>query len=125
MAAKHWRESGVTLLEQLENLEKDCLNAPYHCFGVHENCNDYFCNKKTTPENNATVDQLKSGGVFHEILNICNVYFASNVVSLLQDWTTNAAEELNNVIAKYLGNITRICFELPFHRFHRLQVENA
>lgn len=70
MAAKHWRESNVSTLEKLLNLEKDCLNAPYHYFGNHENCHDYFCKKSTTAASATTIDQLKSGGVFHQILNI-------------------------------------------------------
>lgn len=110
MASKHWRDSNVTLLEKLESLEKDCLNAPYHYLGSHENCNAYFCKKVTTPESAATIDQLKVGGVFHELLNFCNIYFASNVKSLLEDTTNNAAEELNNIIAKYLGKIAKTFF---------------
>lgn len=91
------------MIQKLDNLEKDCLNAPYHYFGNHDNCNQYFCKKTTTDQSNATIILLKSCGIFHEILNYCNIYFASNVKSLLQDQTNNAAEELNNVIAKYLG----------------------
>lgn len=106
MAAAHWRESDVNIIEKLQNLEKDCLNAPYHYFGDHDNCNKYFCKKTTTLKSAATIDFLKSGGVFHEILKLCNIYFASNVKSLLEDCTNNSAEELNNIIAKYLGNIT-------------------
>lgn len=48
------------------------------------------------------------GGIFHEILNYCNIYFASNVRSLIEDQTTNAAEEFNNVVAKYLGKKVNI-----------------
>lgn len=90
-------------LQKLENLEKDCLNAPYHYFGNHENCDKYFCQKTTTETSNANIALLKSCGLFHEILNFCNIYFANNVRSLIEDQTNNPAEELNNVIAKYLG----------------------
>lgn len=120
MASKYWRESNVTLIEKLENLEKDCLNAPYHYFGIHENCSDYFCKKTTTPQSVKTIDDLKSAGLFHELLNYCNIYFASNVKSLLEDFTTNAAEELNSVIAKYLGNShsQKIFLLVPLNRFY-------
>lgn len=103
-AAKHWRESNVDRLLKLENLEFDCLNAPYHYFGNHDNCSKYFCKKTTTKESNEKIALLKSSGLLYEIINYCNSYFASNVTSLLEDQTTNAAEELNNIIAKYLGN---------------------
>lgn len=91
-------------IQKLENLERDCLNAPYHYFGYHKNCAKYFCQKETNKEGIKTIKTLKSSGLFHEILNFCNSYFANNVTSILEDKTTNAAEELNNVIAKYLGN---------------------
>lgn len=93
----------MDILKKLEKLEEDCLNAPYHYFGNHDNCDQYFCKKKSTEESQSTIDLLKSGGIFHQILNYCNIYFASNVRSLLENCTNNAAEELNNVIAKYLG----------------------
>lgn len=100
----------MSLLEKLENLEKDCLNAPYHYFGCHENCDPYFCEKTTNDESESTIDLLKSGGIFHQILNYCNIYFASNVRSLIENCTNNAAEELNNVIAKYLGTSEKDSF---------------
>lgn len=104
----HWRESPLDRIKKLENLEKDCLNAPYHYFGDHKNCAQYFCQKKTTKESIRTIKTLKSSGLFHELLNYCNSYFANNVTSILENETTNAAEELNNVIAKYLGNTSTV-----------------
>lgn len=108
MAAKHWRESNKNITEKLRYLEKDCLNAPYHYFGNHENCNKYFCKRTTTKESIGIIDSLKSCGLFYEILKYCNIYFASNVKSLIEDRTNNSAEELNNVIAKYLGNMVKM-----------------
>lgn len=107
MAAKHWRESNLSMMEKLENLERDCLNASYHYFGNHDKCDQYFCTKVTTTDCNAKINLLKSGGMFYEIMNACNTYFASNVRSLIEDCTSNSAEELNNVIAKYLGNVVK------------------
>lgn len=89
-------------------LEHDCLYITYHYFGNHDNCNKYFCQKTTSAESGVTIDLLKSGGIFHEILNYCNIYFASNVRSIIEDFTTNSAEEFNNVVAKYLGNKVKI-----------------
>lgn len=108
MAAKHWRESNLDEIEKLENLERDCLNAPSHYFGNHDHCDKYFCNKKTTNDSIVTIAVLKSAGLFNAILNYCNIYFASNVKSLLEDCNTNAAEEFNNVVAKYLGDNSNI-----------------
>lgn len=91
-------------IQKLENLERDCLNAPLHYFGNHDHCDKYFCKKTTTDESNAKIDTLKSVGLFHAILNYCNIYFASNVRSLIENCTNNAAEEFNSVVAKYLGD---------------------
>lgn len=109
-------------VQKLENLERDCLNAPLHYFGNHDQCDRYFCNKKTTDESNAIIDVLKSTGLFHAILNHCNVYFASNAKSLIEDLNNNAAEEFNNVVAKYLGdddNIFRNPIETNNFNFRR------
>lgn len=108
MAAAHWRESNVGLVEKLTGLEKDCLNAPLHYFGVHDDCDEYFCNKITTQESIDVVNLLKSDGLFHEIMNLCQDYFCSNVKSLVANHTNNWAEEFNNLAAKYLGEINNI-----------------
>ncbi|KAG4067520.1 hypothetical protein HA402_005292 [Bradysia odoriphaga] len=112
-AAEYWRESTVDYIKKLEGLERDCINAPHHYFGIHDNCGRYFCQKTTTNTSKATYDTLKSSGIFHEILNYCKVYFASNIRSLLVDRTTNPAEEFNNLVAKYLGG-KRINYSLAF-----------
>lgn len=109
-AAKHWRNSNVTLLEKLVNLERDVLNAPLHCFGVHDDCADYFCSKESEPEAVELVSMLKSDGIFYEILNLCQTYFASSVPSLLLNYNNNYAESFNNLVAKYIGNISVVTF---------------
>lgn len=95
----------MTVLEKLVNLEKDVLNAPMHCFGIHDDCEQYFCSKTTEPEARENVELLKSSGIFYEILNLCHTYFASSVPSLLLNYNNNAAESFNNLIAKYTGII--------------------
>lgn len=102
-AAKHWRSSSVTVLEKLVNLEKDVLNAPMHYFGIHDDCESYFCSKETEPEARDHVASLKADGIFDEILNLCESYFASSVPSLLLNYNNNMAESFNNLIAKYTG----------------------
>lgn len=102
-ASKHWRNSNVTLLEKLVNLEKDIFNAPFHCFGIHDDCADYFCSKETESEATELVSMLKSDGIFNEILNLCQTYFASVVPSLLMNYNNNKAESFNNLVAKYTG----------------------
>lgn len=104
-ASKHWRESGEPLLEKLINLEKDVFNAPFHYYGIHDGCRDYYCSKTTEPEAREIVDMLKDESIFNEILNICQTYFGCTVPSLLLNYNNNAAESFNNLIAKYTGKI--------------------
>lgn len=102
-AAKHWRESDLSEIEKINALEDDIMNAPSHYFGVHENCKSYFCNKATDEAAIDTVNMLKYDGIYYEVLNLCQHYFAGNAKSLLANYTNNAAEEFNNLVAKYVG----------------------
>lgn len=102
-ASKHWREANINDIQKLENLEKDCLNAPYHYLGNHDKCQEYFCNKTTTPESQEIIELLKADGLFHAILECCNIYFAANAKSLLAGLNNNNSESLNNLIAMNTG----------------------
>lgn len=103
VAAKHWRESDLDSIEKINNLEEDIMNAPSHYFGVHDNCKSYFCDKTTAQCATDNLNLLKEDGLYYEILNLCQHYFAGNAKSLLENYTNNPAEEFNNVVAKFLG----------------------
>lgn len=103
-AATHWRAAAdLSLTQKIKNLEEDIMNAPNHYFGVHTHCKSYFCNKTTDPKAVDNLKSLKADGLYYEVLNLCQVYFAGNSKSLLENYTNNAAEEFNSVVAKYLG----------------------
>lgn len=103
MAAKHWNEVDITLGEKCTNLEKDCMNAPLHCLGIHDNCSEYFCSKTTTPEARERISLLKSAGLYYEILSLCQHYFANKAKSLLAGFDNNVVEGFNSLIAKTVG----------------------
>lgn len=105
MAAKHWNETSLSEEEKCYNLEKDCMNAPLHCFGIHDNCSEYFCTKSTTPQAREFVTALKNHGLYLPVLNLCQRYFANNAKSLLAGYNNNVAESYNSLIAKYTGKI--------------------
>lgn len=102
-AAKHWRDSDKTLNEKIRKLQDDVMNAPLHYFGVHTHCNNYFCTKDTDQKAIDTLNLLQTDGLYFEVLNLCQIYFAANAKSLLENETNNPAEEFNNIVAKYLG----------------------
>ncbi|XP_037024163.1 uncharacterized protein LOC119066045 [Bradysia coprophila] len=103
MAAKHWNAADISLGEKCKNLEKDCMNAPLHCLGVHDECSEYFCTKTTSPEARDNLTLLKSEGLLYEILGLCQHYFANKAKSLLAGYDTNVVEGFNSIIAKHLG----------------------
>lgn len=105
MAAKHWSGTNLTEEEKCTNLENDCMNAPLHCFGVHDNCAEYFCTKTTTPEARDLVNELKKYGLYLKVLNLCQYNFANKVTSLLAGYENNVAEGYNGLVAKYTGKI--------------------
>lgn len=110
MAAKHWLESSVNIVEKLSSLERDCINAPYHYFGCHDKCQEYYCTKTTTPESREIMNLLKQDGLFYKILSMCQNSFASNAKSLLANYNNNAAEEFNGIVAKNLGKTVLILY---------------
>lgn len=110
-AAKHYRNQNMSLRKKMACLEEDVMNCPLHYYGVHTKCKPYFCSKKTTNAALKNLQLLKEDGLWYEILNLVQVYFASNSKSLLENYTNNPAEEFNNIVAKYLGG-KRINFSL-------------
>lgn len=104
MAAQHWKESELDPVEKYANLERDVMNAPLHYLGIHDNCQQYFCNKKTEPEAHNVIAVLKDTGVYYQLLDLCQSYFSNNAKSLMAGYCTNMCEGFNSQIAKELGN---------------------
>lgn len=102
-ASKYWRESDLDVVDKIKNLEEDIMNASAHYFGVHDNCRQYFCGKVTQKDAYERLKQLKDDGIYYEVQNLCQHYFAANAKSLLENYTNNPAEEFNNIVAKYIG----------------------
>lgn len=102
-AANHYRNQNLSLRKKMAYLEDDIMNSPLHYYGVHTKCKPYFCSKQTTDAALKNLQLLKEDGLWYEILNLVQVYFASNSKSLLENFTNNPAEEFNNIVAKYLG----------------------
>lgn len=85
------------------SLEKDIMNVFLHYLGVHANCANYFCKKSTNPDACNTIKVLKETGLYYEVLDMCQSYFANNVRSLVAGLSTNSTEGFNSLIAKYIG----------------------
>lgn len=119
-AAEYWRKSDVDLVDKCTNLERDILNAPLHYLGVHDKCQRYYCDKKTDPSVQNTISILKDTGLFYQIMDLCQNYFANNAKSLIANLCTNKTEGFNSLIAKTLGN--EHCLQYVFCSLHGILV---
>ncbi|KAF0746511.1 YqaJ domain-containing protein, partial [Aphis craccivora] len=83
------------------NLSADLFNSPYHIFGEHSKCDDYFCKKRLLEEEN-WVQRAEICGMMVEIKNIVN-RLVINSASLILDVDNNICEQFNSIINKYIG----------------------
>ncbi|GBM84422.1 hypothetical protein AVEN_102063-1, partial [Araneus ventricosus] len=120
---------------KITNLRSDILNCPFHYFGDHTRCDEYFCKTKQDNSKNE-VPVMKSSGLLYKMLEIFQV-LSDCAKSLLCDVSTNRVENLNSLIAKFLGgkrinyslkdayntrcNISAVHFNksLPNYTFHK------
>lgn len=86
-----------------KNLKKDIMNAASHAFGEHKECAElsYFC-KKTTPDEDNLVPDLKSEGIYSKIVDILR-HLANHSMSLIFDVDSNVVEQFNSIICKFIG----------------------
>ncbi|XP_072389723.1 uncharacterized protein [Diabrotica undecimpunctata] len=94
---------------QMKNLIKDIKNCPYHVFGQHTNCDQYFCKGSKENEINFVI-KLEECGLLNDILS-CGNRLIQHTHSLLLNMNNNAAETYNSVISKFVGG-KRINFVL-------------
>lgn len=57
----------------VEGLRYDIRNAPFHAFGVHNDCRSYFCTKNNADENESggqkcIVPELQNLGIWDKVL---------------------------------------------------------
>lgn len=100
-ATKYWKESNEELNKKIENLKTDISNSPYHVFGDHANCLNYYCNKREKNETNY-IPQIKECGLLKDIEK-CGIRLKYHAKSLLQYLNNNFCEQYNNVVAKFVG----------------------
>lgn len=85
----------------VSGLRKDILNSPYHIFGKHSNCAQYFCTGRKLYELNL-IDEVLQCGLMKEISTALR-RVADNAKSLLLDVDNNICEQFNSVINKHIG----------------------
>ncbi|XP_060858281.1 uncharacterized protein LOC132935681 [Metopolophium dirhodum] len=99
----------INATEKVKLLKSDILNGPYHVFGYHTHCDQYFCDSLKDGENNLVPD-LEKSGLWNDILAARNL-LAHHSSSLIHNVNNNCVENYNSVVAKYVGG-KRINFSL-------------
>ena len=89
-----------TTEERISNLKSDIMNCPYHIFGNHDNCRDYFCSSET--ESTTILSEMMSCGMFSDLMKYFKIT-AEKCEGILFGHTTNFAESFNSMIAKLVG----------------------
>lgn len=51
-------------------LREDIINAPYHEFGDHKNCDSYFCDGNEDKKN--YIPELKESGILYKVMEVVN-----------------------------------------------------
>lgn len=99
----------INTTEKIQLLKSNIMNGPYHVFGYHEHCAQYFCIGLKDSENNL-VPEMEKSGLWNDILAARNLlaYYSS---SLIFNVNNNCVENYNSVVAKYVGG-KRINFSL-------------
>lgn len=100
-ARMHWFKTDIPHSTQVENLRNDIYNAPFHVFGSHKNCADYFCKKKSSDEENLVV-KMESDGTWNQVMNALS-RSRLNAKCILAYENTNIVEQFNSLVAKYCG----------------------
>lgn len=83
-------------------MKKDIKNAANHVFEDYSNCDAYFCNPEEYKNETNLVAQFQNCGLWTDIQHYA-MNLASNAESLILNVTNNTVEQVNNVIAKFIG----------------------
>ncbi|CAH1102784.1 unnamed protein product [Psylliodes chrysocephalus] len=77
----------------------DIKNSPYHTFGNHSNCAQYFCKREQNDRDYVT--EMEEYELMDDIVSAEN-RLVQNSHSLLLNMTKNAAETYNSIVAKFI-----------------------
>jgi len=109
MAIKCRMEQNYAHNEKVNLLKKDIMNhGPYHVFGLHTDCNEYFCKKKINEI--IYVPDMQLCGLFSDIRSALHL-LAHHSSSLTYGVNNNCVEGYNSLVAKFVGG-KRIIFSL-------------
>lgn len=85
---------------RINKLYEDISNSYKHAFGHHNECRDYYCSSEKKSED--LLPKVKSSAVWAKIQYIVGIV-ATHSRSLINDYDSNAVEQFNSIIAKFVA----------------------
>lgn len=89
-------ESGV----RINNLYADISDSYNHAFGHRDNCLDHYCSSENNSDD--LVPKVTNSTFWSKIQHILGIV-ARHSRSLISDFDSNAVEQFNSIIAKFVG----------------------
>lgn len=97
-AVNYYNQLG-TNEDNVRHLGDDISNIPYHVFGDHANCKDYFCRRKSTEPN--FVPEMKSSGLWAQLAPVIQ-RTAAKSFSLIEKQNSNIVECFMATVNRYM-----------------------
>ncbi|CAB3237971.1 unnamed protein product [Arctia plantaginis] len=99
-AVKKHKAETLELGERINKLYTDISNSCNHAFGHHTKCLDHYCSSEK--KNEDLVLRVKNSAFWAKIQYIVGIV-AAHSRSLINDCDSNAVEQFNSIIAKFVG----------------------
>lgn len=100
-AVSYRKEMDASFEDQIQLLQNDIENSPYHILGDHSKCDSYFCTGNKPQEVNHVPSMILDGS-FQRLQDIIR-RLKINSKSLIYDLDSNIVEQFNSIIAKFIG----------------------
>jgi len=89
------------LKEATEQLRADIMNPPKHAFGEHSDCDTYFCNGQTKPDENM-VPTLTALKILPDVQQVV-LRVAQEASSLIHNMNNNDVEAFHSTLMQSTG----------------------
>ncbi|CAH2088144.1 unnamed protein product [Euphydryas editha] len=100
LAVKKHKNDSAELGVRINNLYADVSNSYNHGFGYHDNCLDHYCSSEKTSDD--LVPKVRNSTYWSKIQHILGI-IATHSRSLINDFDSNAVEQFNSIIAKFVS----------------------
>lgn len=97
-AATYYNQRGVSP-DHIKHLGDDITNIPFHIFGRHDKCKEYFCRRKDTEKD--LVSKMQTTGIWSQLTPVIH-RVASNAASLIEKQNSNIVECFMSTVNRFV-----------------------